>query len=248
MLRVEHLAKSFGGNAVLTDVSFTLQRGELTALIGPNGAGKTTLLDALSGLIRNDAGSIAIGGEEIVSLPPWERAQRWIERSFQRLKLTGALTARENVVLHVRRQRGAGIVSALTRRGRWRSEEKRVDARAGDLLARVGLAALGDTPSAHLSFGQRKLVSLCAAIASEMPIMLLDEPFTGLDPGRIETAAGCLLEQAELGRCVLFVEHNLSVVSTIARRTLALDRGVLIVDASPGEALASRALRAAYLG
>jgi len=247
LLHVEGLSKSFGGNAVLTDVSFALQPGELTSVIGPNGAGKTTLLDALCGLIRVDSGRVVIGQEEIGSLSPWVRSERWIERSFQRLKLTAALTAEENVMLHVRRQRGARIVSALTRRRSWRSQEERIGGRARELLARVGLGKEADTPCAHLSFGQMKLVSLCGVIASEMPLMLLDEPFTGLDPGRIQVVSQCLMEQADLGRSVLFVEHNLGVVSTIARRTLALDRGSLIVDATPGEVLTSAELRAAYL-
>jgi branched-chain amino acid transport system ATP-binding protein len=247
MLRVECLSKRFDGNAALREVSFTVRPGELTSVIGPNGAGKTTLLDALSGLISVDSGRISLGDEEVSSFPPWTRSSRWIDRTFQRPKLTAALTAEENIMLHVRNQRGARIAAALSRRRGWHAQEAQIRDRARDLLERVGLASYGDTACGQLSFGQAKLISVCGVLLSEMPILLLDEPFTGLDPSRIEIVSRCLLDQADRGRLLLFVEHNLSVVSRIARRTLAFDRGTLIADASPSDVLTSDAVRVAYL-
>lgn len=138
------------------------------------------------------------------------------------------------------------MAAALTRWSR-RAKETQSLERVRELLARVGLDEHRETLCGHLSFGQAKLVALCGVIASEMPIVLLDEPFTGLDPRWIEIASHCILEEAQRGRSVLFVEHNLAVVSTLAHRALALDRGRLIADAPPEEVLASDALKAAYL-
>jgi branched-chain amino acid transport system ATP-binding protein len=247
MLAVERLSKSFGGNVALREVSFALRRGELTSVIGPNGAGKTTLLDGISGLILVDSGKVLVEGIDLSSTAPWVRSTRWIERTFQRMKLTASLTAEDNVMLHVRRQAGASAAVAVFRRHRWRSQERDLRVQAQLMLGRFDLAAHAAAPAGQLSFGQRKLVSFAGALASSLPILLLDEPFTGLDPGRIEKVSRWLLGLAKTGTTVLFVEHNLGVVSTIADRVLALDRGSLIADGPAEAVLRSNELRAAYM-
>lgn len=247
MLVVERLTKSFGGNVALKDVSFALGAGELTAVIGPNGAGKTTLLDAVSGLVSLDGGSVTVDRVEISRYSPVMTARNYLERTFQKVKLADSLSARENVMLHVRGQVGARLFAAVALRRGWRDAERQVFDAAGKVLAQLHLEQLAPRAAGLLSFGQRKVVSLCGALAAQATVVLLDEPFTGLDPEKTQVVADCLRHLAEEGRYVLFVEHNLTMVANMAVRVLALDRGALVADGPPEAVLGSDRLTEAYL-
>jgi len=246
MLRIEGLSKSFGGNRALRHLTVSLEAGQLVALIGPNGSGKTTLLDAVCGLIPVDGGQVVIAGADASALPPWRRAP-WLARTFQTLKLTASLSAEENVMLHLQGQHGTRLLDAAFRRRRWMSRDDTLRRAARDALAAFELDEHAATTPDRLSYGQQKLVSLAGVLASGRPIALLDEPFTGLDLTRVSAVAQRLRAEADGGRTVVFVEHNLGVVADTASRALALDNGVLIADGRPADVLASDRLTAAYL-
>ena len=246
MLNVNLITKCFSGNKALDGVSFAVNAGELTAVIGPNGAGKTTLLDAISGLITIDMGSIVLDNVEISKLYPWTRARSYLGRSFQRPKLVDSLTATENVMLHFREQVGANLIPATFMRWRWRDEEARVRDRALELIQALGISELADHFVSLLSYGQKKLVALAGAMADGVIVALLDEPLTGIDPDRVKRAAAALRVIADRGGHVLVVEHNLTVVASIAERVIVLDRGKVIADGPPSKVLPSDALSRAY--
>jgi len=246
MLELEGVVKRFGGNLAVNQVSFRIEAGELTALIGPNGAGKTTLLDIISGFSAPDDGRIRLNGTDFGRMSPWRRAQAHVTRTFQHLRDIKALTCLENIELRVRGQRGSGLIPAVFLRGRWRAQEEAVAERARRILKELHMEELSVKPAGTLSFGQRKLLSLAGALAHDGDLFLLDEPVSGLDMARRELVASVLTSLAERGKHVLFVEHNLQLVTLVAKRVLALDRGHVVADSDPKTVLASTELMRAY--
>ena len=246
MLRVDSVSKNYEGVRALSDVTFEAKPNELIAVVGPNGAGTSTLLDAISGFVSIDRGRITLEGNDISSFNPWMRSHRWIARTFQHVKLTGTLTATENTLLQVRGQKGTNLIAALLKRKSWNEQEKKLVKRANHILRTYTLSESLDALADVLSFGQRKILSYCGAVGSQMPICLLDEPFAGLDPTKASIIAEGLSNVVRKGSIAIFVEHNLNTVAGIAHRVLAMDDGAIIADGSAKDVLSSRALRKAY--
>jgi branched-chain amino acid transport system ATP-binding protein len=246
MLEVQDVVKHFDGNLAVNRVSFRIDKGELTALIGPNAAGKTTLLDIISGFTAQDEGMVRLNGVDLGRLSPWRRARSHITRTFQHLRDIKALTCLQNVQLRVRGQIGNGLISAIVGRGVWRKQEQAVADRARQILAGLRMEDLTQKPTSTLSFGQRKMLCLAGALAHDGDLFLLDEPVSGLDPKRREIVAEALISLAAKGKHVLFVEHNLQLVTLVAQRVLALDRGCIVAEGDPKSVLASSAVIRAY--
>ncbi|HEX6417541.1 MAG TPA: ABC transporter ATP-binding protein [Acidimicrobiales bacterium] len=247
VLEAAGLTKSFAGVVALNRVSLRVGAGERVGLIGPNGAGKTTLFNCVLGLLRPDAGTVRLAGEDVSRLPVHQRARRGVGRTFQRAELFTESTVREHLLVAERARRGDGrLWKDLLGLGRPRADE--LEACDG-VLELLGLGALADEPIEHLSLGRARLVEVGRALMTRPRLLLLDEPSSGLDRRETADLASTLRAvQAEQGFAILLVEHDVELVAGFTERTYVLDFGTLIAEGPTGEVLDSAAVRDAYLG
>jgi len=235
-LSVEAVTVRFRGNVAVNGVDLTAEPGCVTGLIGPNGAGKTTLFNVITGLQQPTAGRVVLDGHDITKLPPFKRARKGIGRTFQRLELFSALTARENI-----------RVAADIHRG-WSSQRESPDDVAERIIQRIGLNDVAEIRVDSLPTGQGRLVELGRALATNPTVLLLDEPAAGQDESETERFANLLRELAGEGMAVLLVEHDVSLVMDVCSHIHVLDFGEIIAAGSPEEIRVNNAVLAAYLG
>ncbi len=224
ILEAEGLTRSFAGFVAVAGVDLRVQAGSIHALIGPNGAGKTTCFNLLSGFLAPSAGRIRFEGHDITGLAPARVARLGLVRSFQISATFPHMTALENVRLALQRARGGSFDF-------WRSDRvlRTYNERARALLAEVGLEEAADTPAASLSYGRKRSLEIATTLALEPAMMLLDEPTAGMthdDVGRIVE----LVRRVRVGRTILMVEHNLSVVEGLCDRITVLTRGRVLAE------------------
>jgi branched-chain amino acid transport system ATP-binding protein len=242
LLVVEHLAKRFGGNVAVDDVSFSLAAGELLALIGPNGAGKSTCFNMLNGQLRPDAGRIVYDGHDIVGLRPREIWRRGVGRTFQIAATFGSMTVAENVQM--------ALISRENHLYRlWGAAARHARDEALDILGRVGMADQADRPCGILAYGDVKRVELAIALANRPKLLLMDEPTAGMAP-RERNALMALTRDlvVERGIGVLFTEHSMDVVFGYADRMIVLARGRLIAEGTKDDIRDNPRVREVYFG
>lgn len=228
-LKVENLRKSYGGIAALAGCSFSLEAPGIYGLIGPNGAGKTTLFDVVAGITEPDAGRVEIEGREVTGLPPHRLAALGVARSFQECRVFPEFTCMENLLFGPR-------VAAP------RDEAAR-------LLDMVNLARHADAPAAALSFGERRLLELCAAFMLRPRILLLDEPAAGVNPALLDLLKGFLRRMhEEQPLLLLVVEHNMEFIMALAGEIIVMHQGAVLERGKPEEVQASPRVVEAYLG
>ena len=242
VLETRGLAKSFGGVQAVAGVDLAMPRGEIRALIGPNGAGKTTFFNMLTGQLKADAGEVRFNGERLSGLPPHAVWRRGVSRTFQITATFATLTALENVQ-----------VALFSHEGRTYSLLRRaalldVDA-ARAILDQVGLAAQADRVAGQLAYGALKKLELAVALANGPAVLLLDEPTAGMAPAE-RGALMALTERIarERGLTVLFTEHDMDVVFSVADRIMVLHQGRVIADGRPDEVRADPQVQKVYLG
>jgi branched-chain amino acid transport system ATP-binding protein len=248
-LRIDRVAKQFGGVTAVDDVSFEVNAGEIVSVIGPNGAGKTSLLNMVSGFYRPDRGQITFEGEDITRFPPSRIAERGIARTFQNIALFSGMTVLDNLMLgrHVRMK--AGVLSSFLYWGFAQKEEIAHREKVEDLIEFLKLEDLRKTPTGALSYGLRKRVELGRALALEPKVLLLDEPMGGMNQEEKEDMARYVLDvNEERGTTVILIEHDMGVVMDISRRVVVLDRGRVIAQGAPQEVQSNPAVISAYLG
>ena len=242
LLRVESLAKRFGGIVATDDLALEVAPGELHAVIGPNGAGKTTLIAQLAGQLKPDAGRIHFDGRDITALPMHRRSALGLARSFQITSLFLDLSALDNVALAV--QAHAGHSFRFWRNARLEAG-LRQPARAA--LERVGLGARADWPASALSHGEHRQLELAMALAGNPRMLLLDEPMAGLGPEE-SVAMVAMLRELKQELAILLVEHDMEAVFALADRITVLVYGRVIASGAPSAIRANAAVREAYLG
>ncbi len=247
-LSVQALRKSFGGICVVDDVTFETEPRSITGLIGPNGAGKSTLFAVVTGYQRADAGQVRFADEPIETLPPHDRARRGIARTFQVPRPFRHLTVRENLMVAAPAQSGERVLNVLFRPGPVRAREQAIRERADALLDFLNLGRVRDAPAGSLSGGQQKLLELGRALMTDPRMILLDEPFAGVNAVLIEEISARIRTLADDGMGFLIVEHNLPALARLAARLLVMDRGRLIANGTPDAVLADRTVRDAYIG
>jgi branched-chain amino acid transport system ATP-binding protein len=242
LLRVDSLAKRFGGIVATDDLDFGVAEGELHAVIGPNGAGKTTLIAQLSGQLSPDSGRIHFAGNDITAVPMYARSALGLARSFQITSLFLDLSVLDNVALAV--QAHAGHSFRFWRDAR-REAELRDPARVA--LTRVGLSGRADLPASALSHGEHRQLELAMALASSPRMLLLDEPMAGLGPeesARMVTMLRALKKELT----ILLVEHDMEAVFALADRITVLVYGRVIATGKPEDIRSNAQVRDAYLG
>lgn len=252
LLELANVTKRFGGLQVVTDLSFSVEPGEILSLIGPNGAGKTTVLNLITGLYRPDDGDIRFDGRSIVGLEMHQITRRGIARTFQSLRLFLNMSVIENVMTAAFSRTHANWLSVILRTPGFRAEEAQTRQLAESKLAFFGERLVGyrfDQPAYSLSYANRRRLEIARALMTEPKLLLLDEPAAGMNPnetGEVTELIGRLRDQ--LGLTIILIEHDMSVVGGISDRVIALDHGVRIA-AGTYEAVATDPLVVeAYLG
>jgi branched-chain amino acid transport system ATP-binding protein len=248
LLEVENIRRHFGGILALDSVSFRVAQGQIKAVIGPNGAGKTTLFNIISGVLSPDRGQIRFDGVPVIGLKPHEVVCLGIARTFQNPSLFLRMTAAENVMVARHCRTRHGFCASALRLPAQRREERDIRAAAMRHLTSVGLAALADIPVGALSFGQRRMVELARALATEPRLLLLDEPASGLNTREKDDLARLICRIRDDGVTVLLVEHDMSLVMDISEDILVLHYGTPIAEGDPSVVRNNPQVVSVYLG
>ena len=247
ILVADKVTRTFGGvNAVDVD-HLEIPRGSITALIGPNGAGKTTLFNLLTGFDRPDSGSWIFDGRNLARVPAYKVSRLGMVRTFQLTKALGLLSVMDNMRLGAREQRGeklfSSVISAL-----WNRKEAEITDKAMEILTRFKLDTKIDEYAASLSGGQRKLLEMARALMSDPVLVMLDEPMAGVNPALTQSLLGHILDLKTQGMTVLFVEHDMHVVRTIADWVIVMAEGKVVAEGTPDVVMSDKAVIDAYLG
>lgn len=232
LLQVTGLTKRFGGLKAVNDVSFEVRPGEILGLIGPNGAGKTTIFNLISGILAQDKGLILLEGEDISRMPPYRRSRAGIGRTFQVVRPFD-MTVLENV-----------MVPALVR------EKKPERAReiAYGVLEQMNLADRAHLKPGSLTLAQRKRIEVARALATRPKLLLLDEVLAGLNPTEVAENTPLISQVRDSGVTIVFIEHLMDAMMSVAERILVLDQGTLIASGAPREVTQDPCVIKAYLG
>ncbi len=218
-LEVRNISRAYGGLRAVSDLSFSVRRGEVLSIIGPNGAGKTTLLNIISGVTRPTSGDCLIYGENVTRLPPHAIYRKGLSRTFQNLRLFDSLTAEENVLVAV-----------------------------GSRLDVNGLQDIASEAAGSLDYVRRKQLEMRRAMAGDPAILLLDEPAAGVQADEREHLAEQILSLRDAGKAIVLVEHRMDLVMQVSDRVIVLDGGRKIAEGTPAEVAADRVVREVYLG
>lgn len=248
MLQLERVSKNFGGLPALSDVSFTVPRGQLTALIGPNGAGKSTLINCITGVLKPSRGEIRFQQQHVAALPAYKISALGISRTFQNLKIFPRLTVLDNVLTGLTCEGGNSMVMAMLRLPYLRHRERKLRLRALESLDHFGLADKANWPAGVLAYGDKKRVELARATVGNPKLILLDEPVAGLNAEETASVGRQLRLLRSAGHTMLLVEHDMDLVMEIADQVVVLDSGKCIASGTPDEVRRNPLVLEAYLG
>ncbi|HVB73975.1 MAG TPA: ABC transporter ATP-binding protein [Ktedonobacteraceae bacterium] len=249
ILDTRNMMKSFGGLRAVDDCSFTVARGSITGLIGPNGAGKSTAANLITGFIRADSGNIMFDGKDIARMPVHTIARRGLTRTFQITRELERMTVTENLMAAPHDQLGESFWLGLLDLPAVRRQEDEFLQRALQLLQDFDLYHLRDEYAGNLSGGQRRLLELARVVMTKPKLLLLDEPFAGINPvlaSRLSDYIKVLCR--EKGITFLIIEHNLAMVERLCHTVIVMALGRTIAEGTMAELRQNPAVVDAYLG
>jgi branched-chain amino acid transport system ATP-binding protein len=233
-LTIQNLTKDFVGLRALSQVSLSLQQGEILGLIGPNGSGKTTFINCVTGLLKPSAGRVLVGQVDLTGRPPHQIARHGLARTFQTIKLFSGLSVLENVEV-------AAVSAGLSR--------KEARQRAATMLAELGIERLADLPAGELPYGEERRVEIARALARQPAFLFLDEPAAGLNELESDTLLQTLAAiPAKYGCGILIVDHDMRLIMRLCNRLHVLNYGQTIAEGPPEQVRQNPAVINAYLG
>lgn len=249
-LSVSGLVKRFGGLVAVDSVSFDIESGSITGLIGPNGAGKSTLFNLITGYLEPDDGEIYFDGDQITNEPAHMISRRGLSRSFQISRELKEMTVYENMMLAPDGQVGERMWHAILPglRSGVVEQDSEIRARAWDLLEQFELQHLADEYAGNLSGGQRKLLELARILMRDPELLLLDEPFAGVNPTLEEKLLDHIADLNDQGHTFLLVEHDTDIIFNNCERVLVMHEGKVLASGEPSEVKNDEQVLEAYLG
>ncbi|MFJ3666810.1 ATP-binding cassette domain-containing protein [Streptomyces sp. NPDC090106] len=248
LLTVEGVTQQFRGLRALDEVSLTVDAGEIRGIVGPNGSGKTTLFNVISGFYRATAGTVRFAGADTTTARPYALSLAGVSRTFQNLRLFGQLTVRENVLVALDRSRTWTIWQyVLWQPGVW-AHERRLRARADEVLERFGLSDFAGADPTSLPYGIQRRIEIARAMAAEPRLLLLDEPAAGLNGEEVRQLIGVVRSIRDSGTTVILIEHNMGLVMNLCEKVTVLSSGSVIAEGTPQEVVAAPEVIEAYLG
>lgn len=248
VLDVASLTKRFGGLTAVNAVSFSIDAKTIHGLIGPNGSGKSTLFNLITGMLRPDAGRIAIDGFDVTGVPSHRITRRGVARTFQSIELFYDMSVLENCMVGTYPVSRAGAIAAMLR-PRWvREEEARIRELAMQSLVFVGLEGHAGDLARNISYGHQRLLEIARALASNPKLILLDEPAAGMNQAETRQLMEYIERIGASGITVVLVEHNMKMVMNVCRRLTVLNHGEVIAEGTPADIQSNQAVIAAYLG
>jgi branched-chain amino acid transport system ATP-binding protein len=242
MLQVESLTKSFDDFMAVNGANLTVGKGEIVAVIGPNGAGKTTLFNLVTGALKRDRGRIIFKGEDISELPPYEICKKGISRSYQIVNIFPRLTVFGNVQVAVlsHQRRSSNL---------FRPAQSIAVEETRSILESMGLSNKEKSAAGSLSHGDQKILEIAIALGNEPELLILDEPTAGMSPEETQATMGLVKRLAnQRGLTILFCEHDMDIVFSIAQSIMVMRHGQTIIQGSLEEVRSNKEVQEAYLG
>lgn len=242
MLQVEGLTKSFDDFMAVNGANLTVGQGEIVAVIGPNGAGKTTLFNLITGSLKRDRGRIVFKGEEISELPPYDICRKGISRSYQIVNIFPRLTVFENVQI--------GVLSYQRRNSNlFRPAQTIAVKETRSILESMGLSGKERNIAGSLSHGDQKILEIAIALGNEPELLILDEPTAGMSPEETQATMELVKRLGkQRGLTILFCEHDMDIVFSVAQSIMVMRHGQTIVQGTPEEIRSNKEVQEAYLG